>query len=133
MNTDIEIIFHLRSDDNVLEYFLKYQGEPEEYGESPYNKTIQDDIKYIEEIDQEKKRIMSLVSDMDLTVYPSYTNFFLMKSKMHDLARKLAECDVLVSDVSNHYSLSSEYIRVTIGSKKENDYFIKSLRKIMGV
>ncbi len=89
-------------------------------------------IKYIEEIAQEKKRIMSLVSDMDLIVYPSYTNFFLMKSKMHDLARKLAEHDVLVSDVSNHYSLSSEYIRVTIGSKNENDYFIKSLRKIMG-
>ncbi|TFG00346.1 MAG: histidinol-phosphate aminotransferase family protein [Promethearchaeota archaeon] len=90
-------------------------------------------IKYIEEIDQEKKRIMSLVSDMDLRVYPSYTNFFLMKSKMHDLARTLAEHDVLVSDVSNHYSLSSEYIRVTIGTNKENDYFMKSLRKIMGV
>jgi len=88
-------------------------------------------IKYTEEIDQEKKRIMSLVSDMDLIVYPSYTNFFLIKSKMHDLARKLAEYDVLVSDVSTHYSLSSEFIRVTIGSKKENDYLIKSLRKII--
>jgi len=50
LNTDIDIIFHLRSDDDVLEYFLEYQGEPEEFGESPYNKTIQDDIKYIEEI-----------------------------------------------------------------------------------
>ncbi|TFG22633.1 MAG: histidinol-phosphate aminotransferase family protein [Promethearchaeota archaeon] len=88
-------------------------------------------IKYIEEIDQEKKRIMSLVSDMDLIVYPSYTNFFLMKSKMHDLARTLAEHDVLVSDVSNHYSLSSEFIRVTIGKKEENDYFIKNLRNIV--
>jgi len=50
LNNDIEIIFHLRSDDDVLEYFLEYQGEPEEYDESPYNKTVQDDIKYIEEI-----------------------------------------------------------------------------------
>ena len=50
VNTDIDIIFHLRSDDDVLEYFLEYQGEPEEYDESPYNKTVQDDIKYIKEI-----------------------------------------------------------------------------------
>jgi len=50
LDTDIKIIFHLRSDDEVLEYFLEHQREPEEYGESPYNKTIQDDIKYIEEI-----------------------------------------------------------------------------------
>jgi len=50
VDTDIEIIFHLRSDDEGLEYFLEYQGEPEEYGESPYNKTVQDDIKFIEEI-----------------------------------------------------------------------------------
>ena len=50
LNADIEITFHLRSDDNVLEYFVEYQGGPEEYDESPYNKTVQDDIKYIEEI-----------------------------------------------------------------------------------
>jgi hypothetical protein len=50
VNTDIEIISYLCSDDEVLEYFLKYQGEPEEYDESPYNKTLQDDIKYIKEI-----------------------------------------------------------------------------------
>lgn len=50
VDTDIEIIFHLRSDDDVLEYFVEYQGEPEEYDESPYNKTVQDDIKFIEEI-----------------------------------------------------------------------------------
>ncbi|MFX0083748.1 MAG: hypothetical protein ACFE94_18510 [Candidatus Hodarchaeota archaeon] len=50
MNTDIENIFHLCSDDEVLEYFVDFQGEPEDYDESPYNKTVQDDIKYIKEI-----------------------------------------------------------------------------------
>ncbi|MFW9939779.1 MAG: hypothetical protein ACFFFT_01970 [Candidatus Thorarchaeota archaeon] len=50
LNADTEITFHLRSDDEVLEYFVEYQGEPEEYDESPYNRTVQDDIKYIKEI-----------------------------------------------------------------------------------
>ncbi|MFX1392709.1 MAG: pyridoxal phosphate-dependent aminotransferase [Promethearchaeota archaeon] len=88
-------------------------------------------IKYVEEICQEKKRMTSLISNKGLSVYPSYTNFLLIKSGMHDLARKLAEYDVLISDISVHYSLSSEFIRVTIGSKVENDYFINILRKIM--
>lgn len=44
-----------------------------------------------------------------------------MKTKIGNISERLAEQGILVHDVSNQ--LDSEYFRVTIGSKKENDYF----------
>ncbi len=85
--------------------------------------------KFIEEIDQEKKRVLNSLFEMGITAYPSYTNFLLIKTKIHDIPRKLAEKGVLISDLSN-YSLGSEYIRITIGSKIENDYFLNTMKRI---
>ncbi len=87
--------------------------------------------KYIEEIDQEKERISKIVSNMEISVYDSYTNFLLMKTGIYDIAQKLAEQGIYVSNVSNNYSLSPEFIRVTIGSIEDNDYFINSMKKIV--
>jgi len=84
---------------------------------------------YVNEVENEKKRIMNLVSELGIIVYPSYTNFLLMKTKIENISEKLAEQMVLVHDVSNQ--LSSEYFRVTIGSKKENDYFLNALKNIV--
>jgi len=47
---DLQLIFHVRFEDNILEYILTYQGDPEEYGESPCESTIHGDAKFIEEI-----------------------------------------------------------------------------------
>ena len=86
-------------------------------------------IKYIEEINKEKERIMNSVSKIGIIVYPSYTNFLLMKTGISNISQKLAEQGVLVSDISNQ--LSSEYIRVTIGSTIENDRFIITMKEIV--
>ena len=50
ISVDLELIFHLRFDDKIFEYVLFYQGEPEEFGESSYNQTVQADIEYIKGI-----------------------------------------------------------------------------------
>ncbi len=84
---------------------------------------------YVKEVETEKRRIMNLVSELGIIVYQSYTNFLLMKTKIQRISEKLAEQGVLVHDVSNQ--LSSEYFRVTIGSKKENDYFLNALKNIV--
>ena len=52
-----------------------------------------------------------------------------MKTKIENISEKLAEQGFLVLGVSNQ--LDSEYFRVTIGSKKENDYFLNSLKNII--
>ncbi len=84
---------------------------------------------FINEVNQEKQRVMNSLSELGITVYPSYTNFLLIKTNIQDLPLKLEEKGIFVSNLS-HYSLSSEFIRVTIGSKKENDLFIKVIRGI---
>ncbi len=85
--------------------------------------------KFSEEVEQEKKRVMNYVSKMGISVYSSYANFLLMKTGIFGISQMLAEQDILVHDVSNQ--LSSEYIRVAIGTKDENDYFLNAIKNIM--
>ncbi len=84
--------------------------------------------KNIKEIEKEKKRIITSVSKMGITVFPSYTNFILMKTGIENITQKLLKQGIYVHDVSEQ--LSSEYIRVTIGTEKENDYFISYLEQL---
>jgi len=84
---------------------------------------------YVDEVETEKRRIINSVSDLGIIVYSSYTNFLLVKTQINNISEKLAERGVLVHDVSNQ--LGPEYFRVTISSKKENDYFLNSLKNII--
>jgi len=85
---------------------------------------------FVKEVNQEKQRVMNSLSELGMTVYPSYTNFLLIKTNIQDLPLKLEEKDIFVSNLS-HYSLSSEFIRVTIGSKIENNTFIEIIKKLI--
>lgn len=85
-------------------------------------------IVYIEEVEKEKNRIRSVALKLDISVFKSYSNFLLMKTKIPNISKKLTEQGVLVLDVSKQ--LGSEYFRVTIGTRKENDYFLGALEKI---
>ncbi|MCK4380687.1 MAG: histidinol-phosphate aminotransferase family protein [Candidatus Lokiarchaeota archaeon] len=84
---------------------------------------------YINEVETEKRRIIKFAVELGITVYPSYTNFLLMKTELQNISKKLAEQGVLVYDTSNE--LGSEYFRVTIGSAKENDFFLDCLKDII--
>lgn len=84
--------------------------------------------KYIKEIEKEKKRIITSVSKMGITVFPSYTNFTLMKTGIENISQKLLKQGIYVHDLSEQ--LSSEYIRVTIGTEKENDYFLSYIEQL---
>lgn len=82
-------------------------------------------IEYVDHVKKEKKRILYALKDLGIHAYPSETNFILMKTNIQNIAYILAENGVYVSDVSQHYP--SEYIRVTIGTVEENDYFLQVL------
>jgi len=85
-------------------------------------------IEYIKEVEREKNRIRSVASKLKISVFKSYTNFLLMKTNILNISKKLSEQGVLVLDVSKQ--LGSKYFRVTIGTKKENNYFLETLEKI---
>lgn len=84
---------------------------------------------YINEVEIEKRRIIKFALDLGITVYPSHTNFLLMKTELYNMSEKLAERGILVHDATNQ--LGSEYFRVTIGSTKENDFFLDILKNII--
>lgn len=84
---------------------------------------------YINEVEVQKRRMKDFVLELGITVYSSYTNFLLMKTELQNISEKLAERGVLVHDTSDQ--LGSEYFRVTIGSKKENNFFLDSLKDII--
>lgn len=84
--------------------------------------------KYINEIEKEKKRIITSVSKMGIMVFPSYTNFILMKTGIQNISQNLVKLGIYVHDISEQ--LSSEYIRVTIGTEKENNYFLSYIEQL---
>ena len=86
--------------------------------------------KYIDDIKRERERMTKSIKKLGITVYPSYSNFLLIKSNIHDLPQKLQERGIIVSNLS-HYSLTSEFIRVTISTREENDIFIETVQSIL--
>ncbi len=86
-------------------------------------------IEYIDELQNEKIRINKHLSKLEIICFPSYANFLLVKTNIPNISQILAESGILVHDVSNQ--LSSEFFRVTIGSKKENDFFLQTIEKII--
>ena len=69
------------------------------------------------------------LEEIRLQVYPSCTNFFLIKTRIPDVARKLRDRGILVFDLSNQWL--SGYIRVSVGTPKENDIFLSAIRGIL--
>ncbi len=86
-------------------------------------------IDYINEVENEKERLLKKISELDVISYPSYSNFFLIKSKISNISKNFAERGILVHDATNQ--LGSEYFRVTIGSKEENNYFLETLENLV--
>ncbi|MFO8143440.1 MAG: histidinol-phosphate transaminase [Dehalococcoidales bacterium] len=80
-------------------------------------------------IAQERERVAKRASAIGAEVYPSHTNFLLMRTGRANTARKLKDRGVLVFDPSRQFS--SQYIRVSIGTGEENDTFLSALREIL--
>lgn len=85
--------------------------------------------KNIELVIKEKERVSKELEETGLKVYPSHTNFFLIKTKILDLARELKDRGILVFDLSNQWL--SGYIRVSVGTPEENDIFLSKVREIL--
>jgi histidinol-phosphate aminotransferase len=81
--------------------------------------------KNVRRVVEERERVGQALAGLGVRVYPSSTNFLLVRTEAADLAARLREAGVLVSDVSNQ--LPAGYLRVTIGTPRENDAFLAAL------
>jgi len=85
--------------------------------------------KNLELIIKEKERVISKLEETKLQVYPSSANFFLIKTKILYLARKLKDRGILVFDLSSQWL--SGYIRVSVGTPEENNIFLSVIKEIL--
>lgn len=83
---------------------------------------------YVKEIKKERDKVSKSLLDMNVKVFPSGANFIFFHSDIKNLEDKLIKEDVLIrrfgGKLYNHY-------RVTIGSKDENNEFIKAMKKFV--
>jgi len=76
----------------------------------------------------ERERVRKELRGMGFQVYLSKTNFLLIKTDFPSIGAKLAERGILVLDLTDRWL--SGYIRVAIGTKKENNVFLSNMRDI---
>ena len=84
--------------------------------------------KNIHRVIEERKRVMRALDKLDVRVFPSSTNFLLVKTIVPDVVRKFRDIGILILDLSNQ--LPSGFIRVSTGIREENDAFIAGYKKI---
>ena len=79
---------------------------------------------------RERERVYDALRDLGAEVNRSRTNFLLVRSGVPDVAVRLRDEGVLVSDVSNQ--LPSGFIRVSVGTRQENDAFLAAFERATG-
>jgi histidinol-phosphate aminotransferase len=89
---------------------------------------------YIEEIRDrtlmEREKMVSVLSDLGVKVYPTHTNFLLLRVEDADLvAEDLLREGIIVRPGSDMGMKG--FLRVSIGLPEENERFAASLRKVM--
>jgi histidinol-phosphate aminotransferase len=85
--------------------------------------------KNIRKITEERKRVGEELREIGVDVYPSSTNFLLIKTTVPDLGKKLEDRGILVLDLSAYWLPS--FIRVSIGLPEENDIFLSEMQKML--
>jgi len=87
-------------------------------------------VKQINRIKEEKRRLITRLKKIDIIeyIYPSDANFLLVKVKDADLVYKqLAEKNIIVR---NRTSVVENCLRITVGTKRENNTLVRELKKI---
>lgn len=89
---------------------------------------------FVEKIVSERERIVKAMKGMKgIFPYPSDANFILFKTSIdsNKIFEGLLDCGILVRNFGNDPCLKN-CLRVTVGSKEENDEFLDVLGKIAG-
>ena len=79
----------------------------------------------------EREWLTAELTKLPLKVYPSQGNFLLFRSSMEDIRQRLLEKGIKVRDCSQFYGLSSEFCRIAIRERNDNELLIKVLSSIL--
>jgi histidinol-phosphate aminotransferase len=112
---------------NVLSSFYAFLPRPSLCAAMEALKRPEDMRENVRRVIEGRERLRRALDALGVHVYPSSTNFLLVRSEMPNLVTRLRDEGVLVSDVSNQ--LPAGFFRVSIGTSGENDAFVDALAK----
>lgn len=96
-----------------------------------------EDIKHlkmvVEKTREERERVTGVLRKMNVKVYPSEANFILIETEYKSgfIAEELMKRGVIVRDCSSFTGCNEKHIRVSIGKREENDFFIEKMEEIL--
>lgn len=89
----------------------------------------------IKDICANREQLMQALNDIKgLTVYPSETNFILLRAPLgrgNEIFNKIHHQGILIKNLHGSDALLNDCLRVTIGTKEENDAFLAALNSII--
>lgn len=89
-------------------------------------------LTHIPRVAEERDRLGAAMTALPgVHVYPSNANFLLFRTRIQDLFQRLLDRGVLVRDFSSSPRLEG-CLRVTIGTRVENDAFLDALSDVLG-
>ena len=78
---------------------------------------------------EERHRVVKELDEMGAHVYSSDTNFVLVDTGLPAAGRRFRDLGVLISDLSDQ--LPPGFIRVSVGTREENDVFLNTCMSIL--
>jgi histidinol-phosphate aminotransferase len=110
---------------DVLSSFCAFLPRPSLCAAMEALKRPEDMRENVRRVVGERERLRRALDELGARVYPSSTNFLLVRSEVPDLVARLRDEGVLVCDVSNQLPVG--FLRVSIGGPGENDAFVDAL------
>jgi threonine-phosphate decarboxylase len=89
-------------------------------------------------VEKERKFLFANISRIrGLRPYPSVANFLLLRIEKNgmiasSLTERLLERGILIRDCSNFRDLGNRFVRIAVRSRKENLYFLRHIREVLG-
>jgi histidinol-phosphate aminotransferase len=89
-------------------------------------------LKAIEKIKKERERVYENLAKLGVNVLPSEANFLFMRTHPN-FCDEMMERGVIIRDCSMFDGCSEGDVRVSIGKKEENDYFLEKTAEVLQV
>ncbi|MDW5299785.1 MAG: histidinol-phosphate transaminase [Sedimentibacter sp.] len=83
----------------------------------------------VKEIINEREHLKRSLENLGLTVFPSQTNFLLVKTSIQELALKLKSKNILICDLSGTWF--KDYYRIGVGSTEDNYKLTEAIKEFL--
>lgn len=85
----------------------------------------------IEFVSKERKFLIEHLSEMNLKIFPSETNFIMFKSENLKIDELLKYEGIAIRNCENYEGLGKGFYRIAVRTRKENEYLISAMERCL--